>query len=69
MSGKRVESSKKDFIKITQIKSAIGRKSNQRATLIGLKLNKIGRSSQLPSTPEVLGMVSTVRHLVKVENI
>jgi large subunit ribosomal protein L30 len=54
-------------IKITQIGSPIGRRSDQRRTLIGLGLNKINRTRFLEDTPAVRGMVARVRHLVKVE--
>lgn len=53
-------------IKITQIASPIGRQSYQRKTLIGLKLNKINRTSILEDTPSVRGMVKKVNHLVSV---
>ena len=53
-------------IKIIQVHSPIGRKSDQRKTLIGLGLNKINRTSVLEDTPSVRGMVSKVKHLVKV---
>jgi large subunit ribosomal protein L30 len=54
-------------IKVTQIGSAIGRKSDQRANLIGLGLNKMHRSKDLEASPSVLGMVEKVKHLVAVE--
>jgi large subunit ribosomal protein L30 len=53
-------------IKIVQIHSPIGRKSDQRNTLIGLGLNKINRTSVLEDTPSIRGMVYKVKHLVKV---
>ena len=53
-------------IKLEQIKSPIGRSSDQRATLIGLKLNKIGRTSAIEDTPAVRGMIAKVAHLVRV---
>jgi large subunit ribosomal protein L30 len=55
-------------IKITQTGSPIGRTDDQRATLIGLGLNKRHRSRELVDTPEVRGMISKVRHLVRVED-
>lgn len=55
-------------IKITQIGSHIGRTDDQRATLIGLGLNKRHRSRELVDTPEVRGMINKVRHLVRVED-
>ena len=56
-------------LKVTQIASPIGRTKNQRATLIGLGLNKMNRSRELGDTPEVRGMIAKVRHLVRVEEI
>ena len=53
-------------IKIEQTGSAIRRHHSQLSTLIGLKLNKIGRTSELPDTPEVRGMIAKVQHLVRV---
>jgi large subunit ribosomal protein L30 len=53
-------------IKVEQICSAIRRHHSQRATLVGLKLNKIGRVTELQDTPEVRGMIYKVRHLVRV---
>jgi large subunit ribosomal protein L30 len=51
---------------VEQTKSPIGRPSEQRRTLIGLGLNKIGRRSTLEDTPAVRGMVARVAHLVRV---
>lgn len=51
---------------IQQIKSAIRRPADQRQTLIGLGLNKMHKKSELKKTPEVLGMINKVSHLVKV---
>jgi large subunit ribosomal protein L30 len=51
---------------VEQTKSPIGRPSEQRRTLIGLGLNKIGRRSTLEDTPAVRGMVAKVAHLVRV---
>ncbi len=53
-------------IKVEQIGSPIRRHHSQRTTLIGLKLNKIGRVADLPDTPEVRGMIGKVQHLVRV---
>lgn len=58
----------KKTIRVTQTASPIRRTKDQRATLIGLGLNRIGRSKELPDTPEVRGMVEKVRHLVAVED-
>ncbi|MEE9194968.1 MAG: 50S ribosomal protein L30 [Alphaproteobacteria bacterium] len=54
-------------LKVTQIASPIGRTKDQRATLIGLGLNKINRSRELEDTPAVRGMIAKVGHLVRVE--
>ena len=54
-------------IKVEQIGSPIRRHHSQRSTLIGLKLNKIGRVTELPDTPAVRGMIESVQHLLKVE--
>jgi large subunit ribosomal protein L30 len=53
-------------VKIEQTGSAIRRHRSQRETLIGLKLNKIGRTSELQDTAEVRGMIAKVKHLVRV---
>jgi large subunit ribosomal protein L30 len=53
-------------IKVQQIGSAMRREHTQRETLIGLKLNKIGRVSDLPDTPMTRGMIDKVKHLVRV---
>ncbi len=54
------------MIKVEQTGSAIRRHHSQRATLIGLKLNKIGRTAELPDTPEVRGMIAKVHHIVRI---
>ncbi len=53
-------------IKVEQTGSPIRREASQRATLIGLGLNKIGRMRELPDTPQTQGMIAKVRHLVRV---
>ena len=53
-------------IKITQTGSPIRRTKDQRATLIGLGLNKMHRVSELEDTPAVRGMIQKVRHMVEV---
>ena len=57
----------KKTVKITQIGSPIGRKGDQRATLLGLGLNKLRRSRELEDTPAVRGMIGKVRHLLRIE--
>ena len=54
-------------IKVTQIKSAIGRNGSQRKTLVGLGLNKISRVKIFNDTPSIRGMIEKVKHLVKVD--
>ena len=55
-------------IKVTQTGSHIGRTEDQRATLVGLGLNKRHRSRELEDTPSVRGMINKVRHLVRVDD-
>ena len=54
-------------IKITQTGSPIRRDKTQRATLVGLGLNKMHRTIEIEETPEVLGQVKKVANLVSVE--
>jgi large subunit ribosomal protein L30 len=53
-------------IKVEQVGSPMRRNNDQRATLIGLGLNKIGRVSELPDTAATRGMIRKVQHMVKV---
>jgi large subunit ribosomal protein L30 len=53
-------------VRIEQIGSPIRRKHDQRETLIGLGLNKVGRVAELPDTPATRGMITKVAHLVRV---
>ena len=53
-------------IKVTQTGSPIRRTADQRATLIGLGLNKMHKTRELEDSPEVRGMIRKVRHMVKV---
>ncbi|HEX2582020.1 MAG TPA: 50S ribosomal protein L30 [Dongiaceae bacterium] len=55
------------MITITQIGSPIGRTKDQRATLVALGLNRIGRSKDHHDNPAIRGMVNKVRHLVTVQ--
>lgn len=55
-------------IRVTQIGSPIGREASQRATLVGLGLNKMHRTRELEDTPSVRGMINKVKHLVRVES-
>ncbi len=54
------------MIKVEQIGSPARRRHDQRETLIGLGLNKIGRVKELPDTPMTKGMITKVKHLVRV---
>ncbi len=56
-------------IKITQLKSGIDRSERQKQTLIALGLRKINATKEVEATPQILGMVNKVSHLVKVEEI
>ena len=56
-------------LKVTQVVSPIARPSTQRATLIGLGLNKLHRSRIVEDTPSNRGRIDKVRHLVKVEPV
>lgn len=53
-------------IRVKQVKSPQRREASQRATLIGLGLNKIARERELEDTPAVRGMIEKVKHLVEV---
>ncbi len=54
-------------IKVKQTGSPIRRRHDQRETLVGLGLNRVGRVSDLPDTPATRGMINKVKHLVSVE--
>ena len=56
-------------IRVTQTGSPIRRPGDQRATLIGLGLNKLRRSRVLEDTPAVRGMITKVKHLVRVDPV
>ncbi len=58
---------KKKTLKVTQIGSPIGRPKGQRATLVGLGLNKMHKTRELEDTPAVRGMIRKVHHLVRFE--
>ena len=59
----------KKTIRVTQVASPIGRPRDQRATLIGLGLNKLNRTRELENTPAVRGMINKVKHLVRIEDV
>ena len=56
----------KKTVKVRQTGSPIRRKPDQRATLIGLGLNKMGRVSELEDTPSVRGMIKKIAHMVEI---
>ena len=56
-------------IKITQVRSAIKRPFKQKRTLIALGIKKLNQTVELEATPQILGMVSKISHLVKVEEV
>ena len=58
---------KKATVRVTQVASPIGRRKDQRATLVGLGLNKMRRTRELEDTPSVRGMIAKVHHLVRIE--
>jgi large subunit ribosomal protein L30 len=58
---------KKATFRVTQTGSPIGRPKDQRQTLVGLGLNKMGRTRELEDTAAVRGMVKKVHHLVRVD--
>ena len=56
-------------IKITQVKSVIDRSARQKKTIEALGLKKLHSTVEMEATPQILGMVRAVNHLVKVEEI
>jgi len=56
-------------LKVTQVKSAIGGTSTQRASLRSLGLRRIGQVVVKPDRPEFRGMIQAVRHLITVEEV
>lgn len=59
---------KKTYMKVTQVKSSIGRLKNHKACLTGLGLRRIGHTVEVEDTPSTRGMVNTVRYMVRVED-
>ena len=57
---------KRKTVKVQQTGSAMRRDHTQRETLVGLKLNKIGRVAELVDTPQTRGMIAKVAHLVRI---
>jgi large subunit ribosomal protein L30 len=56
-------------VRVTQMRSALGRKPGQKETLTGLGLNKVRASRELEDTPSARGMIRKVAHLIKVEEL
>lgn len=56
-------------IRITQVKSQIGRLKNQKLTLEALGLRKMNQTIEHEATPSIVGMVNTVKHLISVEEV
>lgn len=56
-------------VKITQVKSVIDRSERQKKTMVALGLKKMNASVEVEATPQILGMVNKVNHLVKVEEL
>jgi len=56
-------------IKITQVKSGIDRPERQKLTLQALGLNKLHATKEVEATPQILGMITKVAHLVQVEEV
>ncbi|MBX3255244.1 MAG: 50S ribosomal protein L30 [Chitinophagaceae bacterium] len=56
-------------IKITQVKSIIDRSERQKKTIEALGLKKLNATVEVEATPQILGMVNKVNHLVKVEEV
>ena len=56
-------------IKITQIKSTIDRSERQKRTVIALGLRKLNQSVEVEATPQIVGMVRKVNHLVAIESL
>ena len=66
MAKKAAASKATTTVTVEQIGSPIRRPKEQRATLVGLGLNKLHRRSTLEDTPSVRGMINSVQHLVRV---
>jgi large subunit ribosomal protein L30 len=56
-------------LRITQVRSVINRPLRQKRTIIALGIKKLNHSNELDATPQVLGMINKVSHLLKVEEI
>lgn len=56
-------------VRVTQVRSAIGKPQKQKLTIMSLGLGKINRSREFELTPQIQGMINKVSHLVSVEEI
>ena len=56
-------------IKVTQVKSVIDRPERQKRTMVALGLKKLNATVEVEATPQIMGMVRKVNHLIKVEEI
>ena len=56
-------------IRVTQIKSGIDRSERQKLTLQALGLNRLNAAKEVEATPQILGMVKKVSHLIRVEDV
>ena len=56
-------------LSIQQVRSAIGRKKDQKRTLIALGITRVGRTVTHDDTPQILGMINKISHLLKVSEI
>ena len=59
---------KKQTLKITQVKSRIGYKKKAKATLDAMGLKKMNQSVELPDNPAIRGMIKNIKYLIKVEH-
>jgi len=65
---KKQETKQKKTVKITQIKSSIGRNKNQKKYLLSLGLKKIGQTSTIVFNNSTSGLIQKINHLIKVED-
>jgi large subunit ribosomal protein L30 len=56
-------------IKVTQVKSTIDRPERQKRTMVALGLRKLNATVEVEATPQILGMVKKINHLIKVEEL
>ncbi|MBO7226773.1 MAG: 50S ribosomal protein L30 [Bacteroidales bacterium] len=57
------------ILRIKQVKSIIGRPARQKRTLEALGLRKINHEREIQATPQILGMIESVKHLITVEEV